>query len=57
MGTWCELLDLARLWSEAGLVNGQVDMQTAHSRSALQLPVFAGGNTFRAWAEEVSTLS
>lgn len=57
MGTWCELLDLARLWSEGGLVNGQVDMQTAHSGSALQLPVFAGGNTFRAWAEEVSALS
>lgn len=28
-----------------------VDMQTAHSGSALQLPVSADGNTFRAWAE------
>lgn len=36
-------------------MNGQVDMRTAHSGSALQLPV-SGGNTFRAWADEISTL-
>lgn len=38
-------------------MNGQVDMQTACSGSALQLPVSAGGNTFRAWPEEISTPS
>lgn len=37
-------------------MNGEVHMQSAHSGSALQLPVSAGGNTFRAWAKEISTL-
>ena len=38
-------------------MNGHVDTQTAHSGSALQLPVTAGGNTFRAQAGERSMLS
>lgn len=51
-GTWCELLDLARLWYEVRLVNGHRDTQTAQP-----LSVVAGGNTFRAWAGERSMIS
>lgn len=51
-----ELLVLARLWAEGGLVNAHCIMQAATLGLHYQPVVMAGGNTFRSWAGKRSSL-